>query len=47
MQKAEHVRVPRVTRMCSARVTYVFRSLHERVTLFMTARFLHSIRPSI
>lgn len=40
MQKAEHVRVTRVTRSCSERDTYVFHPLHERVTVFETVRFV-------
>ena len=44
MQKAEHVRVPRVTRTCSARVTFVFRALHVRVPVFETVRFGKSLQ---
>ena len=39
-QKAEHVRVTGGTRTCYARVTNVLRALHERVTVFETARFV-------
>lgn len=39
-QKAEHVRVTGGTRTCCARNTSVLRALHERVTVFETARFV-------
>ena len=39
-QKAEHVRVTPATRRCYTRYTFVFRSLHVRVTVIETKLFL-------